>query len=93
MEGAAVPFAIRVHTDTTEPWVLVVPTTLRYRVDDLTTGASVLPWTTVSPASTATITVTGKDGKVHMGTAIVYLTESDVPAEELEAVNVKPDTK
>lgn len=37
--------------------------------------------------------VTGPDGKVHMGTAIVDLTESDVPAEELEAVNGKPDTE
>lgn len=37
--------------------------------------------------------VTGKDGKVHMGTAIVDLTESDVPAEELEAANGKRDTE
>lgn len=37
--------------------------------------------------------VTGKDGKVHMGTAIVDLTESDVPAEELEAANGERNTK
>lgn len=37
--------------------------------------------------------VTGKDGKVHMGTAVVDLTESDVPAEELEAANGKRDTE
>lgn len=36
--------------------------------------------------------VTGKDGKVHMGTAIVDLTESNEPA-ELEAENGKRDTK
>lgn len=30
--------------------------------------------------------VTGKDGKTHMGTAIVDLTENDMPA-ELEAVD------
>ena len=37
--------------------------------------------------------VTGRDGKVHMGTAIVDLTETETPAEELEAVNEQPDTK
>lgn len=31
--------------------------------------------------------VTGKDGKVHMGTAIVDLTEADVEPAELEAAN------
>ena len=36
--------------------------------------------------------VKGRDGKTHMGTAIVDLTESEVPA-ELEGVNGKPDTK
>ena len=36
--------------------------------------------------------VTGKDGKVHMGTAIVDLTEQEVP-EELEAANGERDTK
>jgi hypothetical protein len=30
---------------------------------------------------------------VHMGTAIVDMTESDIPAEELEAVNGKRDSK
>lgn len=58
LEGAAVPFAVKVYTDTTEPWVLVVPTTLRYRLDDPETGAELLAWTTVSPASSATITIT-----------------------------------
>jgi hypothetical protein len=37
--------------------------------------------------------VKGRDGKVHMGTAIVDMTESDIPAEELEAVNGKRDSK
>lgn len=37
--------------------------------------------------------VTGRDGKVHMGTAIVDLTEQEMPAEELEAANGKRDTK
>ena len=37
--------------------------------------------------------VTGRDGKVHMGTAIVDLTETEMPAEGLEAVNEQPKSK
>lgn len=37
--------------------------------------------------------VKGRDGKVHMGTAIVDLTEQEMPAEELEAANGKRNTK
>ena len=51
----AAPACDHFYTDTAEPWVLVVPTTLRYRIDDLDTGENVLTWTTVTPASTATI--------------------------------------
>lgn len=35
----------------------------------------------------------GKDGKTHRGTAIVDLTETDVPVEELEAVNGERNAK
>lgn len=33
--------------------------------------------------------VQGKDGKMHVGTAIIDLTETEVPAEELEAIDGK----
>jgi hypothetical protein len=36
--------------------------------------------------------VTGKDGKTHMGTAIVDLTETEMP-KELEVADGKRDTK
>ena len=55
-EGSAVAFALKVYSDA---YVLTAPTTIRYRVDDLDTGEVVAGWTTVSPASSATITVTG----------------------------------
>jgi hypothetical protein len=58
-DGQAVPFSVSVWTDTTEPWVLVAPTTLRYRVDNLSTGATVLDWTSGTATSNQTITVTG----------------------------------
>ena len=61
-EGAAVSFSVKCYTDSSEPWVLVAPTTLRYRVDSPDTGANVVAWTTLTPASSATITVTGTQG-------------------------------
>lgn len=63
-EGAAVPFAVKVYTDTTEPWALVVPTTLRYRIDDPEYGTEIAGWTTVTPASSAAITVTGTQNAI-----------------------------
>ena len=33
------------------------PTTIHYRIDNLSTGDNLLDWTTVSPASSATITI------------------------------------
>jgi hypothetical protein len=58
-EGQAVPFTVKVWTDTAEPWVLVAPTTLRYRVDNPQTGEQILDWTSGSASSSQTITVTG----------------------------------
>lgn len=57
-EGSAIPFTVKAWTDTSEPWVAVVPTTLRYRVDDPETGCEILGWTTATPASSSTITIT-----------------------------------
>lgn len=37
--------------------------------------------------------VTGKDGKQHMGTAIIDLTETEVPVSELEASSGERNTK
>ena len=40
--------------------VLTAPTTLKYRIDDLTNNREVLDWTTVpGPASTNTLSITG----------------------------------
>ena len=48
-------------------------------------GESVFRFKLTSP-------VVGPDGKTHMATAIVDLTETDEPV-ELEAIDGKPDTK
>jgi hypothetical protein len=68
-KGAAIPFAVKVYTDTSEPWVLVTPTTLRYRIDDPEYGDEIVGWTTVTPASSATITVTGAQNTISGGEA------------------------
>jgi hypothetical protein len=57
-EGASVAFTVKVYTDTSEPWVLATPTTLRYRVDDPETGCEILAWTAGSAASSQTVNVT-----------------------------------
>jgi hypothetical protein len=63
-DGQAIQFAVRVYTDTAEPWVLVTPTTLRYRIDDIETGEVIADWTTVTPASTSTVTTTGAQNTI-----------------------------
>jgi hypothetical protein len=53
-EGSALAFTITLYTDGT----LTVPTSLRYRVDCITTGATLTSWTSLTPASTTSVTVT-----------------------------------
>lgn len=56
-EGADVDLDLT-HLDKTN--ALVTPSTLKYRIDDLTNNRQVLDWTDVStPSSTNTITTTG----------------------------------
>lgn len=64
VDGSAVSFAVKVYDDSTEPWVLTAPTTLQYRVDNPITGEVITEWTTVTPASSATVIVSGADNTV-----------------------------
>lgn len=57
-EGSAFDVAVRCYSDAAEPWTLSAPTTLRYRVDR-DDGSAVVDWTTLTPATTATATITG----------------------------------
>ena len=41
-----------------------VPTTIHYRIDDLTTGTAVKAWTSVSAASSVTISVTSSENRI-----------------------------
>lgn len=53
-EGSALPFTVTLYTDGT----LTAPTSLRYRVDCITTGATLTNWSSLSPASSVSVTVT-----------------------------------
>ena len=44
-----------------------VPTTVRYRIDCLKSGAEIKGWTTVSAAASVTITITADDNQIRNG--------------------------
>lgn len=41
------------------------PTSIKYRLDNLTTGERILDWTTVSAASSASIAITGQQNAIR----------------------------
>ncbi len=53
-EGSRLPLEIELRDYTN---AAVVPTTLRYRIDCDTTGKALVAWTTLSPASSISLTV------------------------------------
>ena len=66
-DGSAIPFALKCYTDSSEPWALTVPTSIRYRVENPETRCEIVAWTSVSAASSATITVTGAQNTISCG--------------------------
>lgn len=45
-------------------WVASSPTTVRYRIDDVTNGSTVRDWTVVTPAAVLNIEVTPSDNDI-----------------------------
>jgi hypothetical protein len=41
------------------------PTNVRYRLDDLTSGCQILDWTSATPGTSATITITPDQNAMH----------------------------
>jgi hypothetical protein len=54
--GSTVPFAASFYNDA---GTLTAPTTARYRVYDTESGCELIAWTTISPATTASISLPG----------------------------------
>mgnify|MGYP001828757894 CR=1 FL=1 len=48
------------------------PTTVHYRIDNLSTQLQVLDWTSVTPATTASITVKGAENVISVNSRSVY---------------------
>jgi hypothetical protein len=67
----------------------VVPTSLRYRIDDLVQGCAVLDWTAVTPALPANILVTAAQNTARSNylrerrQVIVEASDSDGPIREV----------
>lgn len=47
-----------------DSWTATAPTSARYRIDNPTNDTEVLAWTTLSPATTNSITVTGAQNAI-----------------------------
>lgn len=64
VDGSAIAFTVKCWDDSAEPWVALAPTTVQYRIDDLTSDAQILDWTSASASASQTITVTGAQNTV-----------------------------
>lgn len=58
-EGNTVAFVASFYDDSSDTWSASTPTSIRYRLDDPETGREVIGWTSVTPASSATISIPG----------------------------------
>jgi hypothetical protein len=60
LEGSGFAASVRFRLGTAAD----TPASVRYRIDCLTTRTTVKDWTTVSPASSVTVTVTGAENEI-----------------------------
>ena len=80
-EGSAFTLTAKFYDDASDPWTLTAPTTIRYRIDNLSSGANILDWTTVSAASSASIVVTGAQNATQDQGLVSELHEMTVQAD------------
>lgn len=78
-ESSAATFTANFYNDS---WTATAPISARYRIDNPDTNAEILDWTTLTPATSNSITVTGAQN------AIVY----DCSSEERRQLTVQGDT-
>ena len=64
VDGSAVGFVVSCWDDSAEPWTAATPTSVQYRVDDLTCDREIVGWTSASASASQTITVTGAQNTV-----------------------------
>jgi hypothetical protein len=57
-EGSSVSVIVKCWDDSTETWTAQTPTNVYYRLDGLN-GSQITDWTSVTPAASVTISLTG----------------------------------
>lgn len=65
LEESAFPVTVDFRTRSTK--AASIPTSIRYRIDDLHSDTEVLNWTSVSAAANVTITITSSDNEILDG--------------------------
>jgi hypothetical protein len=60
-ERSAFTVTSKFYADTSDPWVLTAPTTVRYRIDCLSTGYPVRDWTTLTTGTSVSISIASAD--------------------------------
>lgn len=94
-EGSAFPLPVYLRLRSTA--AAATPTTIHYRIDCLTTGTEIADWTSVSAASSFTISVTathnaiqdsGNDYEIKQ---ITVMTDQDLATQHRESVEYRVD--
>lgn len=63
-ERSATAFTANFYDDSTGAWVATAPTSARYRIDNPDSSTPVLDWTSLSAATSNSITVTGAQNAI-----------------------------
>ena len=65
-EKSALTITVKVWDDSdSEAWVAQIPTSLKYRLDCLATGNTILDWTTLSADDVTTLAITAEQNKIQ----------------------------
>lgn len=67
-ERSSFTVTAKFYADTTDPWVLTAPTTVKYRVDCLETGYPVRDWTTLTAGTSVSIPIASSDTQIFDNT-------------------------
>jgi hypothetical protein len=64
-EDSAFTLTAKFYDDAADPWTLSAPTTVRYRIDDVSGGAQIRDWTTVTTGTSVSIVITSTDNAIQ----------------------------
>lgn len=64
-EDSSFTLIVKFWADSSEPWTASASTTVHYRVDCLTTGATMVDWTSVSPSASVSLTISSAANAIN----------------------------